>query len=368
MTEIRSADALRPWYAEWDRLASISVTANPFYERGALVPAIEEGVVDDGWCILLIRDGDDPSRLIGLLPIERKRFHMLIPQRIWRALTHVYAFSTVPLLDRDRLHIAIDALLHWVGRDGVPALDLVDIPVEEPIHKALRARLVALYMPRFMHNPRDRAALHPGQSTETYLAGALRKKRRKELARQYRRLGEHGRLECRRLEAGASIDPWIEQFLALEAMGWKGRSGTAIGASSAHRRHFERLVADFHARGHIDICGLFLDDQPVALKCNLVGACDDRAGFAFKIAYDESFERYSPGVQLEIEQIAHMHGDQAKASWMDSCASSQHFMIDRLWTERRRFASLLVGPPTIRGRSMIKALEGAAALHRIYGG
>ena len=366
--EIDSMAGLRPWFPEWEALAQRCLVPNPFYERGALVPALEEGIVAAGWRILLIVDSDAPDRLAGLVPIERRRFHPLVPQAVWRPVAHDYAFCSVPLIDRERADAAVDALLRWVRANGSVPLDLVDLPVDEPITPLLHAHLRRQHMPRLVHNPRDRAACRPGASAEAYLAGALRKKRRKELARQYRRLGEHGRLECRRLAPGEDVHGWVEQFVALEAAGWKGRNGTAIAARSSHHHLFERLVEDFHAKGRIDICGLFLDDQPVALKCNLVGACEGRTGFAFKIAYDERFERYSPGVQLEIEQIVHMHGPDAAMNWMDSCASSQHFMIDRLWTERRRFSSILVGAPGIRGRSTIKALEGAAALHRIYAG
>ena len=44
--------------------------------------------------------------------------------------------------------------------------------------------------------------------------------------------------------------------------------------------------------------------RAIAMKCNL------RAGdgaVAFKIAYDEAYARFSPGVLLEIEQIERLH-------------------------------------------------------------
>ena len=49
---------------------------------------------------------------------------------------------------------------------------------------------------------------------------------------------------------------------------------------------------------------LCLDDEPVALKLNLL--CPG-GGHTFKIAYDERLEKFSPGVLLELENIRRMH-------------------------------------------------------------
>jgi hypothetical protein len=63
--------------------------------------------------------------------------------------------------------------------------------------------------------------------------------------------------------------------------------------------------------------------------------------FAFKIAFDEKYSRYSPGVLLEVENMRRVNA-LAQVEWMDSCAVSQHFMINRLWTGRRSIATILL--------------------------
>ncbi|MEZ5835473.1 MAG: GNAT family N-acetyltransferase [Geminicoccaceae bacterium] len=368
VAEVDDCHTLRLWLDAWNDLARRAIVANPFFESGALLAALEEGLMEPGWRILLIFDHQDRRRLIGLVPLKQCRFHPLIPQRIWRSLSHIYSFCSVPLIDREKAADAMSALLRWIATRASAPVDLEKIPVNEALWPVVQQSLKTHFMPRMVHNPFERAAMRPSTSADAYLANALRKKRRKELSRQRRRLEELGTLEMRHLGPADDPAPWIEQFIALESRGWKGRRGTAMAMREGDLNYFRRMVHHFHQHGRIELRGMYLDDQPIALKCNLVGASADRIGFAFKIAYDERFDSYSPGVQLEIEQIIHMHEDDASSGWMDSCASAEHFMINRLWTERRQFASILVGPPSIRGRSTIKALEGAAALHRIYAG
>ena len=56
--------------------------------------------------------------------------------------------------------------------------------------------------------------------------------------------------------------------------------------------------------------------------------------WSFKIAYDESLARFSPGVLIELENLPRVLGD-PQIDWMDSCAVENHPMINSLWAERR---------------------------------
>ena len=81
---------------------------------------------------------------------------------------------------------------------------------------------------------------------------------------------------------------------------------------------------------------LRLDGRPVALKMNLVGG---EGAFAFKITFDESFGRFSPGVLLELDNVDRAHQLPA-LRWMDSCAAPSRFMINHLWPDRREMQTL----------------------------
>ena len=81
---------------------------------------------------------------------------------------------------------------------------------------------------------------------------------------------------------------------------------------------------------------LRLGGKAVALKHNLFAG---DGSFAFKITFDESFARYSPGVLLELENIERLHR-MPWLRWMDSCAAPNRFMINHLWTARRQIETV----------------------------
>ena len=53
-----------------------------------------------------------------------------------------------------------------------------------------------------------------------------------------------------------------------------------------------------------------------------------------KIAYDEQFAGFSPGIQLEVDMVGLFH-EASDAGFMDSCADPNNAMINRLWVDRR---------------------------------
>ena len=91
--------------------------------------------------------------------------------------------------------------------------------------------------------------------------------------------------------------------------------------------------------------GLHLNGRPIAMKCNFLAS---PGAFAFKIAFDESLSRYSPGVLLELDNIEQLH-QSGLVRWMDSCAMAGHPMIDRLWSERRTLQSLALSTGRLSG-------------------
>jgi hypothetical protein len=55
--------------------------------------------------------------------------------------------------------------------------------------------------------------------------------------------------------------------------------------------------------------------------------------YSYKTAFDERYARFSPGVLLQLENLALL--ERPGIRWADSCAAPDHPMIDSLWRERR---------------------------------
>jgi Acetyltransferase (GNAT) domain len=109
------------------------------------------------------------------------------------------------------------------------------------------------------------------------------------------------------------------------------------------------------------LLSLTLDGRPVAQKCNLMAP---EGAFAFKIAFDEGFASCSPGLLLEIENIRRLH-QSPRIRWMDSCAVTNHFMINRLWNERRTIETLLVSTGRLPGNLAIWSLPLLKRVNRL---
>jgi hypothetical protein len=188
--------------------------------------------------------------------------------------------------------------------------------------------------------------------------------RLKELRRQRRRLGELGALEHRQVTQGTELKGAIEAYLTLEARGWKGKAGSAAQSSAVTRAFLQEAVTALAAEGKAWIDLLELDSKPVAAAITLFSG--DRAWF-WKIAYDEDYARFSPGVQLALDLTEEL-GQKAGISFVDSCAVAGHPMIDHLWSERLSIADWMVPLGRVGGAALAVAITAEKTRRFIIGG
>lgn len=350
----------------WESLVANALEPNCFYEPWMLLPAIEQFGADSSLSFgLVYRTAPSQARqLCGLFPLERRKRFRGIPVRYLTLWQHLHCVLCTPLLHRDHALQTLMALLRWVGadRNGAAVIELPFVSGEGLFAQMLVDAINELRSLTYPVETMTRAFMKPGASGEEYIQEALAPKHRRELQRLRRRLADLGRLETRLLRPDEDVNPWIDQFLALEASGWKGVQRTALACVARERAFFTTVVRRAHACGKLMMLGLFLDDRPLALKCNF------RSGpgaFTFKIAFDERFEKYSPGVQLELDNIAAAHHTPGLA-WMDSCAIAKHPMINRLWTHRRTIQSVVLSSGAWRGNLLVGLLPMLRALKRTF--
>jgi CelD/BcsL family acetyltransferase involved in cellulose biosynthesis len=162
-----------------------------------------------------------------------------------------------------------------------------------------------------------------------YLEKALSSGSRKKLRQQRRRLAEKGSLESRVVRNA------LEQFLTLEAAGWKGRQGTALLNSEADAAFARAMVENLARCGEASVHALYLDDRPVSMQIVLRAG---PAAFTWKTAYDESWRDVSPGMLLLEDYTAAFLADESIA-YVDSCAHDDTgFMA--AWSEREAIATV----------------------------
>jgi hypothetical protein len=157
---------------------------------------------------------------------------------------------------------------------------------------------------------------------------------------------------------GEGLDRAVEAFLAIEALGWKGRRGTAMASRPATvdlaRRLFGRASPPVSGRADL----LALDGVPIAASLALL--CGGTAHL-LKAAYDESYRRFGPGVMLE-EAILRSLRDTAFAERLDS-SSIPGGILEDLFPGRERIGELVIG--TCDGMS-VEELARAERMEAFY--
>ncbi|MEP7041512.1 MAG: GNAT family N-acetyltransferase [Dokdonella sp.] len=326
-------------------LARDAIEANVFYEPWLLNPALELWK-PRGLCLVVVRDGS--GALTGFFPfyIQRHLRGLVRSLRLWR---HLYCFLCTPLLARRAARETLAALADWVESGRAPAsmleMDWVsaDGPFAALLAEEMRAR------PRWVTQSamRERALFKPRSNPQVGVSSDHQKK----LRRLERKLGELGTLQYRVLAEDDPVPAWIEHFLLLEASGWKGRSQSALASDTASADYFRRIVNEAARLRRVQLLSLELAGRPIAMKCNFLAS---DGAYIFKVAYDEEYAKFSPGMLLELFNSQYFVDKCPAIAWVDSCANPDSALFSRLWTDRRSLARHRLAGRGMLARTFVK--------------
>jgi CelD/BcsL family acetyltransferase involved in cellulose biosynthesis len=350
----------------WDDLAAHASEPNVFAERWFVGPGVRH-MLSPGRTRMIAVWADGGDTLVGLLPLRVEDHYGRTPVRHVQNWVHHQSFLGTPLVRRGReREFWTEILATLDAAEWAPGfLHLTGIAEDGPVHRALAEAAAALGRPCAIVHRMRRAMLEAGLTPEAYEEAAIRKKKRKELKRLRARLGELGDVRFETLERAEDAPRWCEDFLVLEAAGWKGSDGSALAKEPATAAFFREMFAGAFAAGRLEVLRLALDGRPIAMLVNLHAP---PGGFSYKIAFDEDHARFSPGVMIEIENLRLLA--RPGFGWMDSCAVEDHPMIDSLWRERRSIVRLTVplsGARRAATYRICRSLEEGSALVRRLG-
>jgi CelD/BcsL family acetyltransferase involved in cellulose biosynthesis len=325
LTRITQLLEIRP---DWEALVKRAAEPNVFYEPWMLLPALEHLHPRLPIEVYAVYAGDGTyRRLAGLFPFERRRRFHGLPVSCLRSLRYHYCSLCTPLIEQGIGKEVVAALFQALGaRGGVVEFNLVHAggPVCEWL-QAANSRAGTYHVKRI-----SRAAFRKAVSPGAYLAATFRPHRYRDLRRRERRLAERGTLSYESLEIGASVDEWIEEFLMLEASGWKGEAASALAARPNAATYFRKACRAAHDRNRLQMHALRFNEKAIAQTC-LFEAGDGL--YAFRIAYDEAYARHSPGVLLAVWHSCQMH-QHPYLRWIDSCSDPGNPLVNQIWRER----------------------------------
>jgi len=356
---VRDERGFEAFEAEWDELARAAVEPNVFYEpwymRAAAlaypaVPALRLALVFATAPVA----APGQRLLCGVFPFQVKPASTRFPaphMALWR---HPFSALSTPLVRIGRADDVIRAVFAWLKSDrSLPRVVVFErMAGDGPVFQGLLDVLRRENKPSFFVEAFTRALLRPASEIDRYVKVPSVRKVDKEARRQWRRLSERGKPVFEHLGPQDDVDAWIADFLRVEASGWKGRAGSALGSQAARRAYFEAACREAHRRGQLNMMRLRLDDTTIAAKCTYLSG---EGSFSLKIGHDDAYREYGPGVLLEMENIRAMHA-QRRTLWMDSCAVSDHAMVSRLWPDRRTIVSVAAGTGRAGGDLIVSAL------------
>jgi len=327
-----------------------------------LIPALRSLAAGKDVRVVLVLDrSENPPRLCGVFPVERVARYKKLPVGAFKLWRHIYCALCTPLIRNCRASETLDAFIAWLGSERNNALmEFNHVSGDGPFNELLNDSFREREGKEELGESHTRALFRPRENADSYINAALRRDHRKDLRRKTRRLQEQGLVEFNSLKLDGDLERWVGEFLALEAGGWKSEDGGAFACNDANREYFHSVAKSAFERRRLMMLALRLDGRPIAMKCNIL-ACP--GSFAFKIAFDEDFSYYSPGVLLELENIRILHSD-PRIEWMDSCATPEHPMIDRLWHDRRTISSILIPTASSAGNLVIRALPFMRSINR----
>jgi len=344
--EVAGAARLAEIQSEWRDLVARADAANVFMHPllvalGARYP--------DARCVTLLgwRDNGGRRQLVGLWAFNIARApRSIIPVSVLAAPPFAHAFLAAPVIDRNALDETLQAMLNAIAGDpALPKILALDGMRADGATMQALARVLAARGSQPCHlrrsvRPMLACRRDAAASVDTMLSASTRKK----LRQHRRRLAEKGALEATTIVEPEAVARAVEDFLKLEAAGWKGRERSALLCNSRDATFTREMMAALAPHGEAWVHALTLDGVPVSMQIVL------RAGataFTWKTAYDERLRDFSPGMLLLEDYTAAFLADPRIAT-VDSCAydeasfmavwDGREAMIE-LWLDARRGGS-----------------------------
>jgi hypothetical protein len=329
------AAALRELVPEWEALAADAAEPNPFYEHWMLLPALEAYGAGEGFrCVSVWEDGV----LAALFPLRVERRYRGLPLRAARSWSHrnMLLCGTPLLRAKGGARGAVSCVAALLKSGIAPVIEFDWVAAGGLFAGALAEAAAACGLPWLVTDAYARALLVRDRDPRPrYNSNMKNNLRRTEM-----RLAQLGKLAAVRLACGDDVDKWTEDFMRLEASGWKGRAGSALGCREDDRRFVAATFGEAFRRGRLHITGLDLDGRALARHIMISAG---EGSFTFKIAYDESHGAHcSPGMLAEVENVRQFVESSA-LRWIDSNTARENTSYGRVWKDRRVVQRIAVG-------------------------
>jgi CelD/BcsL family acetyltransferase involved in cellulose biosynthesis len=327
---------------ELEFLSWRSVEGNIFFNPRFLAPAMPR--LDDREIrFAVVRDETDlKSRLRFVMPFSIEKAGFGIGPSIIRSWASPFSPLGTPLIDRDDPIGVVEDVLEILSRKHLKLPDVLvipDIPANGPAASAMRTAAIGRNLSVLTTNKVERPIMKTGEEPEEYLRAAMSAHHMRGYRRRLRRLREHGDITFHEFREPSDVRRRTEEFLALEARGWKGRERSAMSIDR-YRAAFAREA--LYMLAERDMCRIHTLDLNGKAIASLVVLREGNTAYTWKTAYDETHAKWSPGSLLMLDVTTRLLDD-ANIERVDSLAVPDHPVMSHMWKEREQMVSLVIG-------------------------
>lgn len=332
----------------WRALASGSLIPNPCLDPDFIRPAARHLPEVRGLRLFVVEEAGD---WIALLPIYRSSRRGSVPVVPGLRASWSRAVLGEPLVAPGHEAAVAECVLTYLATCRHAFwLRLERLDAAGPFARSLVAGVRGAHMRA--HVDAYSRGLAVRRTEPTYLTGEghanLKRLRRQRLAFE-RSAGRAAEVVDRSSDVRA-----VEEFMEMEAAGWKGFNGVGFLSQPGHADFLREMCAGFRGGGRLRLWSLQVGEKSLAMKLNLVA---NDSLFCYAIAFDEEYARVSPGLQLEVENFGLFH-DEPGLRVMDSCASANNAFANRLYPDQRALIDVNIGSGLL-GRTMVSLVPGA---------
>lgn len=335
-----STDVIDALSGEWSVVSSCGESAEPFFQP-YWFSAYARSFCNDASVVLAVARRE--NAMIGVLPLQRVRtFLGGVPAHTLRSLSGAHSCRfDLCFADGEKdaaARILWDALRNDRSWQVIEALNVPQNGGFESIMRYAASDGFPIAQWRTLLSPYlEISSESPFRNCPQRTAD-----RRARLRSYYKKLEKLGNVEI--VTTAEYDETLIDTFISLEASGWKGQNGGAIGCRPKVVRFYKDALRGAAAAGHLRMQGILVDNTPVSME---LGLLMNRCFYSPKFAYNEDFAKCSPGNLMNREsiQIAASNGVE-RYDFLGPRARHK-----ALWTDTvRPHANCYIFRPSITGR------------------
>jgi CelD/BcsL family acetyltransferase involved in cellulose biosynthesis len=342
-------------FKAWDRLSEQAAPGAFFAHRWFLEP-----LLDVPGRILAVAE-DAQGQWLGIMALDRVERLGRLPAPLWHGVKDANQFLGTPLIRTGQAICFWQTLISGLESSSASCIGLY-LPASPEGSEAVQA------LKQFGQNTNrrvelirttQRAALSANSDSAAQFERIIPSKRRARLVSLSRQAeAELGPFRLEQVEGRVAVADWIDQFLALELAGWKGKAGSAMACSPKTERLFRSVVTGALEQGYALCLTLFAGDVALARSVQFI---DGTVGCGFKTCYDERYARYAPGLQLLLH-ITKLICERPGLRF-DSCSTPDQASINGLWPDRITIDDYCLG---FKGKGRAQMFDAVMALRKLW--